>query len=201
MLFDLGQRRMLYLMAGATAPALGSYPYLLYGSSFAARYQLVFWGVAFIINVLVAVLVILMAYAVAFFGVSWPDRVVKSRLFKWLLRGPVTASLALTMMTLVRRAGELFEGNPYTGFVPLVMVATVLLFEHAITLLSPIWERVLFFGRDRAEIQLLQNIEERLLTRSDLQQFLENVLAAVRDHLQSPCARSEERRVGKECRL
>ena len=188
MLTRSGQRRMLYLMAGATAPALGSYPYLLYGSNFAAHYQLVFWSAAFINNVLVAVLVILMAYAVAFFGVSWPDRVVKSRLFKWLLRGPVTASLALTMMTLVRRAGELFEGNPYTGFVPLVMVATVLLFQHAITLLSPIWERVLFFGRDRAEIQLLQNIEERLLTRSDLQQFLENVLAAVRDHLQSPCA-------------
>ena len=188
MLTRSGQRRMLYLMAGATAPALGSYPYLLYGSSFATQYQLVFWSAAFINNVLVAVLVILMAYAVAFFGVSWPDRVVKSRLFKWLLRGPVTASLALTLMTLVRRAGELFEGEPYTGFVPLVMVATVLLFEHAITLLSPIWERVLFFGRDRAEIQLLQNIEERLLTRSDLQQFLENVLAAVRDHLQSPCA-------------
>jgi len=188
MLTRSGQRRMLYLMAGATAPALGSYPYLLFGSNFAAKYQLIFWSVAFIINVLVAVLVILMAYAVAFFGVSWPDRVVKSRLFKWLLRGPVTASLALTMMTLVRRAGELFEGNPYSGFVPLVMVATVLLFEHAITLLSPLWERVLFFGHDRAEIQLLQNIEERLLTRSDLQQFLENVLAAVRDHLQSPCA-------------
>ncbi|MEP7134403.1 MAG: hypothetical protein ABI904_05675 [Chloroflexota bacterium] len=188
MLTRSGQRRMLYLMAGATAPALGSYPYLLYGSNFASHYQLVFWGAAFIINVLVAVLVILMAYAVAFFGVSWPDRVVKSRLFKWLLRGPVTASFALMMMTLVRRAGELFEGDPYTGFVPLVMVASVLLLEHSITLLSPIWERVLFFGRDRAEIQLLQNIEERLLTRSDLQQFLENVLAAVRDHLQSPCA-------------
>jgi len=188
MLTRSGQRRMLYLMAGATAPALGSYPYLLYGSSFAAKYQLIFWAVAFLINVLVAVLVILMAYAVAFFGVSWPDRVVKGRLFKWLLRGPVTASLALTLMTLVRRAGELFEGNPYTGFVPLVMVATVLLFEHAITLLSPLWERLLFFGHDRTEIQLLQNIEERLLTRSDLQQFLENVLAAVRDHLQSPSA-------------
>jgi hypothetical protein len=188
MLTRSGQRRMLYLMAGATAPALGSYPYLLFGSGFAAEFPLVFWSIAFIINLLVAGLVITMAYAVAFFGVSWPDRVVKSRLFKWLLRGPVTASLALTMMTLVRRAGELFEGEPYTGFVPLVMVATVLLFEHAITLLSPIWERALFFGRDRAEIQLLQNIEERLLTRGDLQQFLENVLAAVRDHLQSPCA-------------
>jgi len=188
MLTRSGQRRMLYLMAGATAPALGSYPYLSFGSSFAAQYPLLFWSTAFLINVLVAVLVIVMAYAVAFFGVSWPDRLVKSRLFKWLLRGPVTASLALTMMTLVRRAGELFQGETYTAFVPLVMVVTVLLFEHAITLFSPLWEKVLFFGRDRAEIQLLQNIEERLLTRSDLQQFLENVLAAMRDHLQSPCA-------------
>ena len=187
MLTRSGQRRMLYLMAGATAPALGSYPYLLFGSGFAAQYPLVFWVTLTVINLLVGVLVVTMAYAVAFFGVSWPDRLVKSRLFKWLLRGPVTASLALGFMTIVRRAGELYGGDPYSGFVPLVMVGTVLLLEHAITLLSPIWERVLFFGRDRAEIQLLQNIEERLLTRGDLQQFLENVLAAVRDHLQSPC--------------
>ncbi|MBK9926262.1 MAG: hypothetical protein IPP66_13335 [Anaerolineales bacterium] len=188
MLTRSGRRRMLYLMAGATAPALGSYPYLLFGSTFAASFPLFFWSVLLVINILVAVLVVAMAYAVAFFGVSWPDRIVKSRLFKWLLRGPVTASLALALMTVVRRAGELFEGNPYSGFVPLVMVVTVLLFEHAITLLSPLWERVLFFGRDREEIQLLQNIEERLLTQGDLQQFLESVLAAVRDHLQSPCA-------------
>jgi len=188
MLTRSGQRRMLYLMAGATAPALGSYPYLLFGSDLAAKYPLFFWGSAFIINVLVAVLVVVMAYAVAFFGVSWPDRVVKSRLFKWLLRGPVTASLALAVITIVRRAGLYFEGEPYSGFVPLSMVVTVLLFEHAVTLFSPLWERLLFYGRDHAELQLLQNIEERLLTRGDLQQFLETVLAAVRDHLQSPCA-------------
>lgn len=188
MLTRSGQRRMLYLMAGATAPALGSYPYLLFGSDIAARFPLLFWSTALAINLLVAGLVITMAYAVAFFGVSWPDRVVKSRLFKWLLRGPVTASLALAVMTIVRRAGELLGGEPYTAFVPLVMVVTVLLFEHAVTLFAPLWERALFFGRDRGELQLLQNVEERLLTRGDLRQFLETVLAAVRDHLQSPCA-------------
>jgi hypothetical protein len=188
MLTRSGRRRMLYLMAGATAPALGSYPYLLFGSDIAARFPLLFWSTALVINLLVAGLVITMAYAVAFFGVSWPDRVVKSRLFKWLLRGPVTASLALAVMTIVRRAGELFGGEPYTAFVPLVMVVTVLLFEHAVTLFAPLWERVLFFGGDRGELQLLQNVEERLLTRGDLRQFLDTVLAAVRDHLQSPCA-------------
>jgi hypothetical protein len=64
----------------------------------------------------------------------------------------------------------------------------VLLLEHMITLAAPVWERWLFFGGDRAELDLLQNVEERLLTRGDLQQFLEAVLAAVRDHLQSPSA-------------
>ena len=187
MLTRSGRRRMLYLMAGATAPALGSYPYLLFGYGLAARHPFLFWGVATGINVLVGGLVIVMAYAVAFFGVSWPDRVIKSRLFKWIMRGPVTASAALAMMTVVRRGG-VFLGSPYNAFVPFVVVATVLLLEHAITFVAPLWERWLFFGSDRGELKVLQNIKERLLTQSDLRQFLEAVLAAVRDHLQSPSA-------------
>jgi len=187
MLTRSGRRRMLYLMAGATAPALGSYPYLLFGYGLASQHQYLFWSAATIINVLVGALVIVMAYAVAFFGVSWPDRVIKSRLFKWIMRGPVTASATLALMTVVRRGGELL-GTPYTAFVPFTVVVSVLLMEHAITFAAPLWERWLFFGRDRGELELLQNVEERLLTQGDLQQFLEAILAAVRDHLQSPTA-------------
>ncbi|WKZ35340.1 MAG: hypothetical protein QY332_17150 [Anaerolineales bacterium] len=187
MLTRSGRRRMLYLMAGATAPALGSYPYLLFGYGLAAQHQYLFWGAATVINLLVGALVIVMAYAVAFFGVSWPDRVIKSRLVKWIMRGPVTASAALGLMTVVRRGGEVL-GTPYNAFVPFTVVATILLLEHAITFAAPLWERWLFFGGDRSELELLQNIEERLLTEGDLQQFLEAVLAAVRDHLQSPSA-------------
>jgi hypothetical protein len=187
MLTRSGRRRMVYLMAGATAPALGSYPYLLFGSGIAARFPLLFWGLATSINAAVGGLVILMAYAVAFFGVSWPDRVIRSRLFKWIMRGPVTASVALAVMTVVRRAG-VFMGVEYSAFVPLAMVAVVLLLEHAITLFAPLAERYLFFGQDRLELQLFQTIEERLVTQGDLQQFLEAVLAAVRDHLHSRAA-------------
>jgi len=53
---------------------------------------------------------------------------------------------------------------------------------------APFWERFIFFGGDRADLALLQNLEERLITQNDLRQFLEAVLAAVRDHLQSPAA-------------
>ena len=182
-----GRRRMIYLLAGATAPALGSFPYLLYGSSLAANFPFLFWGVATVSNFLVGGLIILMAYAVAFFGVSWPDRVVKSRLFKWIMRGPVVASAALGVMTIIRRSGEHF-GTTYSAAVPAAMVATVLILEHTITLVAPLWERFIFFGGDRADLALLQNLEERLITQNDLRQFLEAVLAAVRDHLQSPAA-------------
>lgn len=187
MLTRSGRRRMLYLMAGATAPALGSYPYLLFGYELAARHEFLFWSAAVAINLLVGALVVVMAYAVAFFGVSWPDRVIKSRLFKWIMRGPVAASITLALMTVVRRGGELL-GTPYSAFVPFTVVASVLLIEHAITFAAPLWERWLFYGGDRNELELLQNVEERLLTQGDLQQFLESVLAAVRDHLQSPSA-------------
>ena len=178
------RRRMGYLLIGGLAPALGSYPYLLFGSGLAARHPLIFWLATTLSNMSVAALLILMAYAVAFFGVPWPDRVVKRRLFKWLMRGPVTASTVLAATTLVRRSGEAM-GQAYTAAVPIVMVALLLILEYLITLAAPVWERWLFHGGDRQSIELVQRLEERLLTSGDLRQFLESVLAAVCDRLQA----------------
>ena len=56
-----GRRRMIYLLAGATAPALGSFPYLLYGSVLAENHPYLFWGTALVSNLLVGGLIILMA--------------------------------------------------------------------------------------------------------------------------------------------
>ncbi|MDD5467942.1 MAG: histidine kinase N-terminal 7TM domain-containing protein [Anaerolineales bacterium] len=178
------RRRMGYLLIGALAPALGSYPYLLFGSGFAQQHTVIFWLAASLSNLLVSVLLVMMAYAVAFFGVYWPDRVVKRRLFKWLMRGPVTASTVLAITTLVRRWGESL-GMAYTAAVPIIMVGSLLLMEHLITLVAPLWERWLFHGGDREDMQLLQQLEERLLTSTDLSQYLESLLAAVCDRLQA----------------
>jgi hypothetical protein len=60
----------------------------------------------------------------------------------------------------------------------------MILMQYAISLLAPVWERWLFYGGDRDHLQLLQTLEERLLSRGDLQQFLESVLAAICDRLQ-----------------
>ena len=178
------RRRMRYLITGALAPVLGTYPFLLFGSSMATNHPLIFWLVAVLNNFVVLVLLVVMAYAVAFFGVSWPDRVVKRRLFKWLMRGPVTASFVLAMTTLVRRVGEYF-GYENTAAVPIIMVGTLLLFEYAITLAAPLWERWLFQGGDKTNLLLVQTLNERLLTTGDLRQFLESVLAAICDRVQA----------------
>ncbi len=177
------RRRMRYLIMGALAPALGSFPYLLFGSGIAAQFPILFWTIVITSNILVSFLLILMAYAVAFFGVPWPDRVIKRRLFKWLLRGPVTASTVLAITTLVRRVGGRL-GYDVSTIIPVLMVASILILEHLITLIAPGWERLLFPNRDRADMELLQTLEDRLLTLGDLQQFLEAVLAAVCDRLQ-----------------
>lgn len=181
------RRRMLYLLAGATAPALGSFPYLLFGSGFAHLHPLGFWTISVIVNFLVGTLLVVMAYAVAFFGVSWPDRVVKSRLFKWLMRGPVTACFTLGLVTIMRRIGVVM-GDPYPATVPIMMVVTILLAEYLITLFAPLWERWLFNGKDREDLDALRRLEDRLLTTNDLIQFLEMIVATARDRLQSPDA-------------
>jgi hypothetical protein len=177
------RRRMSYLIAGAAAPAMSTFPYLTFGSDFASAHPLLFWLTADIFNISMSVLIVLMAYAVAFFGVSWPDRIVKRRLFKWVMRGPVTASTVLAVTTLVRRAGESY-GFVYSAAVPISMVATLLIMQYSVTMLAPVWERLLFYGGARDDLQLVQTLEERLITSGDLRQFLEAILTAVCDRLQ-----------------
>ena len=177
------RRRMLYLLAGSTAPAIGSYPFLVFNGSIFINHPLFYWILATFSSVIIGALLISMAYSVAFFGVTLPDRVVKSRIFVWLMRGPVTASIILGVTTLLRRAGALY-GDPYNTLVPITMVVGILLLEFLITLFAPVWDRWLFYGKDRGDVVLMKTMEDRLLTRADLHQFLEVVIAAVCDHLQ-----------------
>lgn len=178
------RRRMFYLITGALAPALGSFPYLLYGSGLAAAHQTTFWSIVLLSNILVGGLIVMMSYSIAFFGVTWPDRVVKRRLFKWILRGPVTAIAALSITTLTRKSGILL-GIEYATLVPIFMALTILVMEFTITLLSPLFERWLFYGNDRREIEVISNLADKLMTRNDLSQFLEAMLAAVTDRFQA----------------
>jgi hypothetical protein len=177
------RRRMTYFIISALAPPLGAFPFLLFGSEVASRHELIFWGMSVFLNLMVGVMLVVMAHSAAFFGTPWPDRVVRTRLFKWIMRGPFTASLTLAVTTLIRRATDAL-GYGYTALVPLGMVGTIVLCEYLITILAPLAERWFFYANDREEVMALRQLENRLLTRGDLKQFLEMILAAVCDRLQ-----------------
>jgi hypothetical protein len=182
-LTKFSRRRMIYLIISAIGPALGSFPYLLYGSSFASQWQIIFWSLSIVANGMVALGIVGMTYAVSFFGFPWPDRVIKSRLFRWLMRGPITASLTLGVTTIISRLARFYEVDA-SAIVVLAMVATIVLFEFLVTIFAPIWERIFFYGDGRQELQKIRALEDRLLTTNDIRQFLELILASICDRLQ-----------------
>lgn len=177
------RRRMIYLIISSLGPALGSFPYLLYGSQFALNNSMIFWLLSLLSAAFVFFSLIAMTYSVAFYGFPWPDRVIKSRLFRWVMRGPITASLTLGVTTLISRLGNQLSIN-VSALVVLLMVAVIVFFEFFVTLFSPIWERLFFYGKDKDELEKVRMLEDRLLTTNDIRQFLELSLATVCDRLQ-----------------
>lgn len=174
------RRRMRYLMAGSFGPLLGSFPFLMISGSALEFNPLIFWGLLVVINSLVAVQMVMITYTVAYFGVSCPDRVVKSRLFRWIMRGPVVASMVLGVTVVANRLSILI-GLEGARVVPFTMVIVLLMLQYIITLVRPSIERLFFYGEDRGDVVRLQLLEERLLTTGDLRQFLESILNAVCD--------------------
>ena len=177
------QRRMVYLITSAIGPVLGSFPYLLYGSDFASNNGMIFWLLSILAYLFVSFSIVGMTYTVSFFGFPWPDRVIKSRLFRWIMRGPATASLTLGVTTLITRLGTQFNTN-VSSLIVLGMVATIVLFEYFVTIFAPVWERLFFNGSDREELAKIRMLEDILLTKNDLEQFLELILATLCDRLQ-----------------
>ena len=167
MVTNTGMRRMIYLMAGAAAPALTSIVFLYHGNTWFTIHPHYFWSLSILASLVTIVFLITLTYSVSFFGLMWTDRQVKSRLFRWLMRGPFVAAIVLGLTTAARRYGEL-QGDPYIFYVPIVMVGTILLLEYAVNIFSPHIEKSLFWGDDREELQTIQSLQDRMLTNRDL---------------------------------
>ncbi|MCL5429212.1 MAG: hypothetical protein M1347_05335 [Chloroflexi bacterium] len=181
------RRRMTYLLIGSLVLALGAYPFLLVGSGLAASFPEIFLFSAAVGSILVFWAMVAMAYATAFFGVPWPDRVVKSRLFRWLVRGPATVFIVLLLLPGVGQISEVFRTSEAI-MLPILVALSALLTSHVLTLALPTLENWLLFSGEGADAQFVQNLQERVLTNSDLRQFLEALLSAVCDRFQTQSA-------------
>ena len=178
------RRRMTYLLFSSTGPALAVFPYLLLSSNLDPEIPFILWLVLLAGNILIFTMLIVMGYSVAYFGVLAPDRVVKYRLIRFLFRGPLLAiTVAAAVAVLIRI--EQFLGLPSETITILAVVFFIVLFQIVRGSLQPFLD-VLLFQQDRAELDYIRRLSDRLLTSTDLQQFLENVLTAVADLLRVP---------------
>ena len=177
-----GLRRMIYLFLGAAAIAISSIIFLFHGNSWFALHPHWFWFFSILGSLITGFFVVVMTYTVSFFGLLWTDRQIKSRLFRWLLRGPFTVAIVLGLTTIARRYGEL-QGEAYSFYVPIVMVGCFLLIQYAINIFSPYIEKSFFWGDDRKDLEAIQSLQDRMLTNRDLHQFLETTVALISDRL------------------
>ena len=175
------RRRMTYLLLSSTGPALAVFPYLLLSSNVDAVVPLGSWLLLVAGNILIAAMLIVMGYSVAYFGVLAPDRVVKYRLIRFLFRGPIMAA-TVAAAVVVFTGFEEFLGLPRDTITALAIVFFIVIFQIARGSLQPFLD-VILFQQDRSELDYIRSLSDRLLTTTDLQQFLENILTAVADLL------------------
>jgi len=178
-LTDATRRRMNFLLLGFIAPGVGVFPYLialsrLQGAPETSTFMFV---LALVGNILVAVMIVVMSYTVAYFGALTPDRVVRYRMVRFLLRGPAVAILAIlaiqtvpTIEEWLRLPRDIVLFSVITG----VVVCSQLFLSVSKTLVDR-----LIYREDRDEIAWLRELDRHLLTTTDLRQFLENHLVAL----------------------
>lgn len=177
------RRRMGYLQFAMLTPPLGIFPYsvLLNISETGSIGMLILVNMA---NVVLILMLLFLSYPISFFGSHQPDRVVKADLMHFMLRGPATALLALAAIIFVPPASTIV-GLPGTLFVPFVVVGIILLWQWFVALALPWLEKKLIYAdEDDDHLAKLQDLSARLLTRADLSQLLEAILASSCDYLQ-----------------
>ncbi len=180
------RRRMTYLLSVFLTPAWGIFPYSLLGR-LGSEQDVPLLVVINLANLVVMLMLIFMAYPLSFFGSERPDRVVKSQLVEFMLRGPFTGAAVLAVILFVPRASNVL-GLDGDAIMPFFAVATVLFLQWSITLILPWLQRWLIYTEDQQKAQWIQRLSERLLTQADAAQLLESILAAICDNLRVPTA-------------
>ena len=178
-LTDNTRRRITYLALGFAAPALGVFPYLIAGSRLNANMQPNGWVLVLSLlgNIVVAVMLVIMSYTVAYFGVLTPDRVVRYRMVRFFMRGPVVAILVMLAVLAVPTI-ERALGLPRDTVLFSVITGVIIFSQLFLSVTKSLVDR-LIYREDREEIAWLRELDRHLLTSSDLRQFLENHLVAL----------------------
>lgn len=180
------RRRMTTTLFAILAAPLGVFPYTLLVGDPTVEMPLFLWPVLIAGNFAVSILFAVLTSQLAYFGSVSPDRIVRVRLYKYMARVPLAASIVLLVFVLVSRA-PLVLGLHKEVVLGFAVVATVMIVEWIIHQYKKTFERA-FQLDDDPDVRRIQALSERLLTTSDLKQFLESVLAATCEAVRTPTA-------------
>ncbi len=185
-LTDTTRTRMTYLLVAFLAPGIGVFPYLIAASRFGDGVQsgAIILIISLIGNALVGFLLLLMSYTVAFFGVLMPDRVVRYRLLRFFMRGPVVAILVILAVQVVPKV-EIILGLPRDIVLFGVVTGVIVFSQLVLSVTKSLVDRLIYRG-DRDEVAWLRELDCRMLTTSDLRELLENNLIALCELLRVP---------------
>ncbi len=175
------RRRLRRLGIAFIAPAFGVFPYLVFSGFPALIPPVVLLLLTFFGTIALIVMLIVMAYTVAYQGALAPDRIIKQKFVHFMLRGPIVAVGVVTAMTIVPIIEPYLPMSRETLLAATVIVG-IIVFEMLISRSKAYIDRILFW-QDRREINQIQKLEAHLLTTGDLRQVLENILAAMCDLL------------------
>nr|MCW1967918.1 GAF domain-containing protein [Anaerolineae bacterium] len=180
------KRRMTYFVVSFAMPMMGIFPYLLPTGWPLYLPTIIPWLGILLVNMAVGAAITFMGYTVAYFRAGAPDRVIKRRLIKFLMRGPLLAALVITSLAFSERIARwLMLPNLVVGVI--AAAAIILLMQLFIVTLQPTLDRFTA-ADDSAEVARLQQFSDRLMTTSDLTQYLENIVAALCDLLRARTA-------------
>lgn len=187
-LTELSRRRMTYLIMGFIAPGIGTFPYLIaLGQQTVGEFlSTPIFTLSILGNGAVATLLVVMAYTVAFFGVYTPDRVVRYRLIRFFTRGPIVAIVVILSIQTIPTV-ERILGLPRDVVLFSIITGVIVLSQLILSVTKGLVDR-LIYREDREEIAWLRELDRRLLTTSDLRQFLENHLTGICELLRVPAA-------------
>ena len=148
------RRRMRYLLISSIIVQLSTTLSVFAGFRFKISALWWYWPLSVFAYLGLLSMIFLLAYAVVTFCVTWSHRVVRLRLIEWVLRGPVTASVTLILVTLVWRTAKVLAINS-EGLTSLLTVVSILLLQYFITVLTPLMRRNNYSGYGHEDYEML----------------------------------------------
>ncbi len=178
------RRRLVRLALSFAAPGVSVFPYLAVTGSRQYLGPDTVLFLSLVGNVGIGFMLVVMAYTVSYYGIFTPDRVIKHDLLDFLARAPLLASVLIGVV-LASPTVSRWAKLPLGVTTALGVAIAVIVVEGLLQWMRPVINWIAY-RKDWRELAWLEELNEHLLTSTDLQQIMEGALWGLCEVLSSP---------------